>query len=157
MRKKILALILVLGMGIGILVPSGIASADGEGGASCDVEFLGLRPWYYGLTDSDCSIKSPDTGCKAGDTGCDYTNASKNIAEFIWVIILNVLIDLFVIGGVVALGFLIYGGYLFLRSGGDPNFAAKGRKTIIAALVGLLIVTLANVISRLIVTVLTAS
>lgn len=157
MKKKILALALVLGLGL-VAMPSYNVSAAGEDAAACDVEFLGLRPWYYGLTEgSDCKIKSPDTGCKAGDTGCDYTQASKGLAEFIWVIILNVLVDLFLIAGLVSLGFLLYGAYLFLRSGGDPNFAAKGRKTITAALVGLVVVTLANVISRLIVTIITAS
>lgn len=129
--------------------------ADGEGG-SCSVEFLGLRPWYYGLDslgwmDDKCNIKTPD-----GGLGNTADTAGDNMAKFIWTIILNVLVDLFTIAGVVALGFVIYGGYLFLRSGGDVAFATKGRKTVVAALVGLLIVTFANVISRLIATVLTS-
>ena len=56
-----------------------------------------------------------------------------------------------------ALGFLIYGGYLYLRSGGDPAFAAKGKKTLTAALVGLAISVLANIIMRIITAVLTAA
>ena len=145
MKKKILALALTLATFIGVLVPNGSVFA-----AECNTEFLGLRPWYYGLEmDESCNIKSPELGSDAGTAG-------DNLAIFIWTIILNVLVDLFTIAGVVALGFVIYGGYLFLRSGGDVAFATKGRKTLTAALVGLLIVTLANVISRLIATVITS-
>lgn len=160
MKKRILVLLLALLVGVTVLAPSGEVWADGEnngGGSSCDVEFLGLRPWYYGLTDESCNIKPPDTGCQSGQTGCDATKAGNGIATFIWTIILNVLVDIFMVAGMAALGFLIYGGYLYLRSGGDPNFAAKGKKTIIASLTGLIIVTLANIISRLIVMVITAS
>ena len=158
MRKKILALIFTLSAALVVLAPSGNVFAG-----SCDREFLGLRPWYYGLDDlkagdgdqtwmdENCNIKAPET------LGSDAETAGDNLATFIWTIILNILVDLFTIAGVVALGFVIYGGYLFLRSGGDVAFATKGRKTLTAALVGLLIVTLANVISRLIVTVITAS
>ena len=150
MKKKILALALMLSVFVGVLAPSGEVFAG-----SCDNEFLGLRPWYYGLDDiewmdGNCNVKAPNLGEN------DSKTAGEGIATFIWVIILNVLVDLFMIAGMVALGFVIYGGYLYLRSGGDANFATKGRKTLTAALVGLLIVTLANVISRLIVTVLTA-
>lgn len=143
MKKKILALAVMLSMFMGALAPSGEVFAEG-----CDQEFLGLRPWYYGLTDESCNIESPKSD--------NYTEAPDKIATFIWTIILNVLVDVFVVAGVVALGFVIYGGYLYLRSGGDVAFATKGRKTLTAALVGLVIVTLANVISRLIVTVLTS-
>lgn len=149
MKKKILAFILCLAASIGVLFPSGNVFADGEG-SSCNVEFLGLRPWYYGLKmDGNCNIESPELGSDAGTAG-------DSLATFIWTIILNVLVDLFTVAGVVALGFVIYGGYLFLRSGGDVAFATKGRKTLTAALVGLLVVTLANVISRLITMVITA-
>ena len=158
MKKKILAFVLGLALLAGVLMPSGNVFAEGpdEGGA-CNVEFLGLRPWYYGLDkigwmEGDCSIKAPQM---PGDD--DGSGAGDEIAKFIWTIILNVLVDLFTVAGVVALGFVIYGGYLFLRSGGDVAFATKGRKTLTAALVGLLIVTLANVISRLIATVVTSS
>lgn len=145
MKKKILAIIFGLAISLGALVPSGEVFA-----AECDSEFLGLRPWYYGLTeDGSCNIKSPTSG--------NAENAGGELAVFIWQIVLNVLIDLFVIAGMAAVGFLIYGGYLYLRSGGDPAFATKGRKTLTAALVGLVISVLANVIMRVITVVLEAA
>ena len=154
MKKKILALIFGVAATLGVLVPSGEVFAADPLPAECNVEFLGLRPWYYGLVEgSDCHVKSP-TGCTAGS---ECSDAGDSLARFVWQIVLNVLIDLFVIAGVVAVGFLIYGGYLYLRSGGDPNFATKGRKTLTAALVGLIISVLANVIMRVITAVLTAA
>lgn len=150
MKKKILALILGIAISLGVLLPSGEVFA-----AECDSEFLGLRPWYYGLTDESCNVK-PLTDCKS-ESGKSCDDAGKQLATNIWKIVLNVLVDLFVIAGVVALGFLIYGGYLYLRSGGDPAFAAKGRKTLTAALVGLAISVLANIIMRIITAVLTAA
>lgn len=163
MKKKILALILTFGMVFGALIPSETASA------TCGEGFLGLRAWYYKLTedyesteegdqnkgdDSNCKVRKP-TKCDNPSENCykDGYNPEDDLAKFIWQIVLNVLIDLFIIAGIVAIGFLIYGGYLYLRSGGDPNFASKGRKTITAALVGLVIVTIANVASRLIETI----
>ena len=158
MKKKIKAFILCLAALFGVLMPSGQVFADPPANGetkSCDAEFLGLRPWYYGLTEDPpaCNIKKPTT-CGPEEKNCD--RAGDELAKFIWTIILNILIDMFVVAGLVAIGFVIYGGYLYLRSGGDPNFAAKGQKTLTAALVGFLIVTLANVISRLIVNVLIA-
>lgn len=153
-------LLLTLGVMMGALMPSNVALAvenETEANAassSCDKEFLGLRPWYYGLEkNADCTILSPTT-CKPNET-CSEEAISSGLTKFIWTIVLNILVDLFVIAGVVAVGFLIYGGYLYLRSGGDPAFAAKGRKTITASLVGLAIVVLANVISKTITAVLT--
>ncbi|MBQ9016988.1 hypothetical protein IJ103_01955 [Candidatus Saccharibacteria bacterium] len=153
MKKKLLALALILGLMMPVAIPSGEASAAAvenyDQGCSEEAAFLGLRPWYYGLTvkkNNKCEVGSPIK-----------SEGADGIAKFIWQIVLNVLIDLFIVAGVVSVGFLIYGGYLYLRSGGDPNFAAKGKKTITAALVGLAIVTFANVISQLISTVLSAA
>ena len=159
MKKKILALLIGMVLSLGVLVPNGAVFANGgkEVGtdvSGCNVEFLGLRPWYYGLTEgADCHIRKPTT-C---ESNAECTNAGTQLATFIWAVVLNVLIDLFVIAGMAAVGFLIYGGYLYLRSGGDPNFAAKGKKTLTAALVGLAISVLANVIMRIITAVLTAA
>ena len=165
MKKKILGLVVATLTGILMLsspVSAAVVRTDtGYVDNSCAQEFLGMRPWYYGLTvresDGSCEIGMPDTGCKAGQENCDITKASDGTAKFIWAIILNILVDLFTISGLIAIGFMIYGGYFYLRSGGDPNFATKGRKALTAAVVGFLIVTLANIISRLIVEILTAA
>jgi hypothetical protein len=50
------------------------------------------------------------------------------------------------IGGLVAVGFVIYGGFQFILSQGEPDKAASARRTIINALIGLIIAIMATVI-----------
>lgn len=50
------------------------------------------------------------------------------------------------IGTFAAVAFVIYGGFQFLTSQGEPDRAAGARKTIINALVGLVITLLATVV-----------
>lgn len=105
--------------------------------------FLGFRPWYEGLADSNGVIKAP-TGDASG----------ASIATFVWTIVANILVDLFMAVGFLAVGFLMYGGYLYIMSNGDPNKTASGMKTIKAAIIGLIIAILANVIIRTILVIL---
>ncbi|MBR2996936.1 hypothetical protein IKF33_00650 [Candidatus Saccharibacteria bacterium] len=105
--------------------------------------FLGFRPWYEGLTDGSGVIQAP-----TGDT------SGNSIAKFVWTIVANILVDLFMAVGFLAVGFLMYGGYLYIMSNGDPNKTASGMKTIKAAIIGLIIAILANVIIRTILVIL---
>jgi len=57
---------------------------------------------------------------------------------------------LFVIAVVIALGFLIYGGIKWIISGGDKTAVEGARNTIVAAIVGLVIVFLAFFILNII-------
>ena len=50
------------------------------------------------------------------------------------------------IGGIAAVVFVMYGGFLYLTSGGEPEKTRNGRSTIINALLGLAITTSATVI-----------
>lgn len=71
--------------------------------------------------------------------GC---NTDKNINDGIKGI-LNVVLGLV---GVVAVGVIIYGGILYMKSMGDAAKVAQGRRTLIGGVVGLLIALLAFVI-----------
>ncbi len=64
---------------------------------------------------------------------------------------------LFVIAVILALGFLIYGGIRWITSGGDKTGVATARGTIIASIIGLIVVFLAYVIVNLVLTFLTGS
>lgn len=78
-------------------------------------------------------------------------NASANqIVRFI----INALI---VIGVIASLIFLLYGGLRWVISGGDKGKVDAARSTIVAAIVGLIIVILAYVIINTVLTVLTGS
>lgn len=103
--------------------------------------FFGFKPWYAGLTElkgSRCEIGTP-----------------TNIPLFVWTIVLNILVDISVLVGYVAVLMFGWGGYLYMFSRGMPERAERGKKTLISAAVGLLISILASVIMNTIVTILT--
>ena len=92
--------------------------------------FLFLKPWDAGLdhnNSTDCSVVF------------DKITPDRDSVSQVWIIILNVVYDLFAIVGVIAAGFIIYAGYGFLTSGGDPGKAAKARKSLASSIAGILI------------------
>lgn len=108
----------------------------------CDKKgmILTLKPWYYGLTEgSDCKIKS-------------FGSTSDEQSHFIWTIGINIVEDLLQLTGYVAVGFIIYGGFVFMTSSGSPERAAAGRKVLINSIIGLVIamsaVLLVNLVAR---------
>lgn len=137
MKKIIIAMsLMVIGsLGASVTFP-GISFADDA--CSNKGKILTLKPWYYGLTKDDCSIKNP---------GAD-TNSQAN---YIWKIALNIVDDLLQLIGYTTVGYIMYGGFLMMTSNGAPDKAAHGRKTIMSAAIGLVIalasVALVNFIS----------
>ena len=130
--KKILvivAIVLTSSVTISTLV-SAPSYADGyfEGRSSdtdCEKGFLGLKPW-------DCNVGAIK----------DDTDLKNNI----WQIAANIAIDITIIAAYLVLGYVIYGGYLYTFSSGDPSKVATGKKTLYQAFLGLAIVLLAYVI-----------
>lgn len=86
---------------------------------------------FLGLTSWDCNV--------------NITN-EETLKSGIWQIAANVATDITVLAAYLVLGFVIYGGYLYILSSGDPNKVATGKKTLIQAFIGLAIVMLAYVI-----------
>ena len=58
----------------------------------------------------------------------------------------GILNAVFVILGIVAVCFIIYGGFLMTTSAGDPGKVAKGKSTIIWGIIGLIVSILATTI-----------
>lgn len=105
----------------------------------CGGSVLGIPPWYRGLTtevNGNCEIASPE---QAG-----------GLEAFIWRIVLNVVEMGLVITSWIALFFILYGGFLFVTGGGNPSQVEKGRKSIFAAVIGLVISIGAIAITNLI-------
>lgn len=50
------------------------------------------------------------------------------------------------LGAIVAVGFVIYGGFMYMTSQGEPDKAAAARTTILNALIGLVLAILATAI-----------
>lgn len=112
----------------------GITFKDGQSyDSTCESNLFGMRPWYAGL-----SVKI-NGKCAVGEPKDD-----DELTTFIWMVILNVMSDIMVVIGYLALGFIIYGGYLYMLSGGDVGKVAKGKKTLIGAAIGLGIALLAS-------------
>lgn len=117
---------------------------DGETGTNmCTTgSFLGFVPWYRGLTEKKngkCEIITPD--------------GSDGITRLVVTVILNVTADLSLAVGYLAVGFVVYGGYLYVMAAGDPGKVAKGKKTLQVAVIGTVIAVLASVIMNFIVSV----
>lgn len=110
------------------------ASCNGPG-------FLGIPPWYRGISSRDkntdtCSIDSPGSGKDA-------------LSQFILHIALNVIeIGLYLVGYITVF-FILYGGFQFLTGGDNPSQVEKARKTILNAVIGLVISISAVVIVNL--------
>ena len=134
MKRRVLAIL----SGVLIAFSSLVASpAQAMAAASdCGGSLLGLRPWYYGICNGsgeNVEIKKPGKG-------------DGKLAKFIWTIVLNVLFDLSIVVGYIALAMIIYGGYQYLSSQGDPGKMAKGMKTLMSAVIGTTIALSASVV-----------
>lgn len=82
--------------------------------------------YFAGLTSWDCNV---------GEINSE-DSLTSNIAQ----IATNILTDITVIAAYLVLGYVIYGGYLYMFSSGDPGKAAAGKKTLTQAFIGLAIV-----------------
>ncbi len=102
----------------------------------CGDDFMGFKPWYSNLCEGG-EIKSPD-----------QDSDGTALSEFVWTIILNISFDVSLAIGYIALAMIIYGGFMYIMSQGDPGRAAKGKKTLTAAIIGLVIALSASVITN---------
>ncbi len=124
LSKKLLAIITIISaLAFTPMASVSAAGASFEGG-SCDRGFLGLVSWDCGVTITD------ETSLKSG----------------IWTIVANVLTDITILAAYLVIGYVIYGGYLYIFSGGDSGKVATGKKTLARAFIGLAIVMSANII-----------
>lgn len=116
-----LAIVATVSIGGGMLTiatPQVAMAAD-----QCTESFVGFPAWYRGLTDPNCDIKSPKN--------------SKELTNFIWHVVLNVLEIFLIILGYLTGFYFLYGGFLFIASQGKPETAAKARMTMVYAVFGL--------------------
>ncbi len=88
--------------------------------------FLTFPAWYRGVVAADCSIVSP-------------ASLPGGLPTFIWMIVLNVVEIGLQLVGYIAVGYIFYGGFLFLTSTGSSEGMTKARTTIQNAVIGLVI------------------
>lgn len=116
--------------------------------SDCESPFLGMPPWFRGLVKVQ---KNPDPASSVNEciiispNSPDPENSGKTIdvAGFIWRVALNVIeIGLF-LAGYAALGFILFGGFMFLTGGANPGQTEKARVTLLNAIIGFAISTAA--------------
>lgn len=140
MKKSIIILILIFSfVSMTVLMTPGQAqAASAQFCADEGAGFLQFPTWYKYL---DYNFNSSTNSCEIKDFDIQ-TDGGK--------VLLAVAEILLRVGGMVAVSFVIYGGFQFILSQGNPENAKKARGTIIAALIGLVISASATVIVNLI-------
>lgn len=144
------SVVLAMLLGVGLVAPTKVMAAVVENPSDCGNSdaFFSLRPWYHGLT---TSVKDSN-----GDDKCEIGKpANGQLPQFVWSIVLNILYDVMIMVGYIAIIMIAWGGYLYMFSRGLPDRAERGKKTLIAAVAGLAISMLASVIMNTIVSILT--
>ncbi len=107
--------------------------------SSCKSSFFGLEPWYeflntYPTKNNNCNIcfnVLPNNS--SNNTHC---NAKGNS---IVLVVMAIIDDLLRVSGVVAVIYIIYAGFEYVTSQGNPEKANKARQSILFALIGLVI------------------
>lgn len=100
--------------------------ADSDGLGTC-------REFLPGMVSWDCNIKANPSGEE--DLKFNVKQIAVNISKSIAAIATYLMV-----------GYVIYGGYLYIFSSGDPVKATAGKKTLSHAFIGLAIVALAHII-----------
>jgi ABC-type Fe3+ transport system permease subunit len=109
---------------------SGFAAACGGG------SFLGFPHWYEYLQCQTISIKGQPT---------TYAPQLTKLTD-VWLIVAAVVEILLRIGALAAVVFVIYGGFQYMTSQGEPDKTSHARDTIVNALIGLTISVMAAAI-----------
>jgi hypothetical protein len=105
---------------------------------SCSTSFFGIPTWYEYLT-----VTKDATGCNIQTTSA--AGGGMNIAVLILLAVVDILVH---IAGLVAVGFVVYGGFQFVISQGEPGKIVSARKTILNAVIGLGIAILSSQIVK---------
>ncbi len=115
--------------------------------AACDTSsvFLGLPPWYKYLDvapddSGGCSVMGP----------IDEDTGSFNWRTNIGRIALAIVEMLLRIVGLIAVGYVIYGGIKYIMSQGEPDKTKSAKNTVVNALIGAAIAIAATAIVNLI-------
>ncbi len=123
--------------GLQIVAPQQVSAGTPSG--ECEVgTFLGLPTWYkyleLGEQDGDpCAIIGPE----GDEGGLDMRAVVGRVALAITEILLR-------LAAVISVGFVMYGGFRYIISQGEPDSAKVARQTILNALIGLVISIIAT-------------
>lgn len=132
MKKIIFTLILMVSI-FGVFNAQPVFAADDTSTGGCSNSFLGLPAWYkYLELDSNCTVVGPSIAKEDGSTRLDMTKVITRVSLAVIDILMRV-------GGMVAFGFIVYSGFRFVMSQGNPDQEKAARETAINAVIGMVI------------------
>ncbi len=88
------------------------------------------------------------TGVQSASSSTQGCTGNQNITSGIKNIAVTVVNILSIVVGIVAVVMIIFGGFRYITSGGESNNVSSAKNTLLFAIVGLVIVVLAQVIVR---------
>ena len=139
MKKIFKNLFLALSFSVFLAAPMVVVAAplsvSAAGVAECEKSFLGIPPWYRGLTEKRENVQTKVMECHL----VDPSTLTNKLQSFITIIILNVIQIGLTIVGIAAFFFMLYGGFQFLTGGSNPSQVEAARKSILNAAIGLVI------------------
>lgn len=145
MRRLLISLMVAISLftASSVLLPSVANAAPRENCAAESKTFLGLPTWYKYLSPNgssgDCKLTLPLD-----------SNKEESVVLAIPRILLAVFEIILRIAGLAAVGFIIFGGFQYLISQGEPDKTKGAKSTILNAVIGLVITISATVIVNLI-------
>lgn len=101
---------------------------------TCEQSILGIPTWFRGL-----AVRDSSGACTIVSPGSDLNGTKLDLTGFIWRIALNIVDIGLSVAGIIAFFFILYGGFQFLTGGSNPAQIEKARKTILNAVIGLII------------------
>lgn len=129
-----LSIMLVSLVGFNAILPTNaLAATCGE---AKDSQLFDFPTWSRGLAQSE----------KDGVCSVDIQSGTMQPAEIIFIIALNLIDIALRIVGILAVGYLIYGGFRYVTSRGSADETKKAQDIILKAVIGLVIAILSAVI-----------
>lgn len=95
---------------------------------------LGIPKWFRGLVDANCEVIQPQD--QVGDNG---EIVEDGLQRFASILLLNIADMLLRVIGLLAVGFIMLGGFKYMLARGDSNKIVAAKKTITNAIIGLVI------------------
>lgn len=148
LRRAVVSLVILSGFFsvLTVVSPTPVAAQTGANTQACGRSannFLGFPTWYKYLNPG---VRDPDGG---GPQPASCTIDFDFPAD-IGKVLLALVEVLLRVAGLVAVGFVIWGGFKYILSQGNPENAKNARSTIVNALIGLAIAASATVIVNLV-------
>jgi cytochrome bd-type quinol oxidase subunit 2 len=122
--KRIKQIVAVVTLGVVLALP-GVSSVQAQ-----NIQDSLCSGAELSTTATDCATSTADAGSSVNDLIADVINIFSLVV------------------GVVSVIMIIYGGFRYITSGGESNSVSSAKNTILYAIIGLVIVALAQFIVR---------